>query len=101
MLSKPVAVTGSPTLTLNDGATATYDVNASAPAIGKLVFDYLVGPGDATPNLAVTSVNPGSAITDVNGVSPDFSAALNTPTGLHVGPPTVTSVVAGLPGNGT
>ncbi|GLS20283.1 hypothetical protein GCM10007874_33000 [Labrys miyagiensis] len=62
-------VGGTPTLTLNDGGTATYDSAATATLNDptKLVFDYTVGAGDSsTPALAITGVTHGS-ITDLAG----------------------------------
>jgi hypothetical protein len=80
---------GPPTLTLNDGATATYDYNLSKPSSGALVFDYKVGPKDQTPDLAITRVNvQGAIFADSQGNLPDYSAALNVDLGVAVGPPT-------------
>jgi uncharacterized glyoxalase superfamily protein PhnB len=61
-LSGPVAVTGgTPTLSLNDGGTATYTGGSGTNA---LTFSYTVGPGQNTPDLAVTAVNlNGAAVT--------------------------------------
>ena len=85
---------GAPTLTLNDGATATYDAAASNPSAGKLVFDYTVGSGDETANLEVTLVNlpSGTTIQDAAGYNADFSAAIDAPTGLQVGPAYITAI---------
>ncbi|MBV9861795.1 MAG: Hint domain-containing protein [Alphaproteobacteria bacterium] len=86
---------GSPSLTLSDGATATYDPDASNPAGHLLVFDYAIGSGDRSPNLEIAAVNTnGAVIEDAAGHAVDFSAALNQPTGLQIGasPLTVTSV---------
>jgi len=63
-LSEAVTVVGRPTLTLNDGATATYIGGSGTNA---LTFIYTVTPTDATvPTLAITQVNlPGGAtVTD-------------------------------------
>src|SRR5262249_9784715 len=77
---------GAPTLTLNNNATATYDAAGSDPTHGTLLFDYVVGAGDQTSNLEITSVNPhGAVITDRAGFNPDFSFALNSPTYLRIG----------------
>ncbi|MBR1277074.1 S-layer family protein [Bradyrhizobium sp. AUGA SZCCT0283] len=57
---------GTPTLTLNDGASAVY--NAAATALlgdpSKLVFDYTVATGDATEALAITGFNAQGAVVD-------------------------------------
>jgi hypothetical protein len=95
-MSEPMMVntsSGSPTLLLNDGATATYDASASDPAANKLVFDYIVGDGDETPNLAIAAVNlNGAAIEDGSGYNADFSAAPAFNTGLQIGPTFVESI---------
>ena len=97
---------GSPTLTLNDGATATYDANASNPSAGSLVFDYSVGVVDQTPQLAVTQVNlNGATIEDANGNAAVLSGAITVPSNgevgvnLQVGPASVTGVYASQDGN--
>jgi T5SS/PEP-CTERM-associated repeat protein len=79
---------GSPTLTLNDNATATYDADLSVPSNGTLVFDYTVGASDQTPDLEITQINPnGATIQDSDGVNVDLSAAINAPTGLSINSP--------------
>jgi autotransporter passenger strand-loop-strand repeat protein len=87
---------GLPTLTLNDGATATYDAAASSPATGALVFDYTVGSGDATSELSVDAVNlpTGTAVLDANGNPVDFSSATDLTTNLQIGPTVVDNVAA-------
>ena len=50
---------GTPTLTLNDGGTATYDAAHSTST--SLVFDYVVAAGQNTAGLAATAVNLNSA----------------------------------------
>lgn len=89
-----------PTLSLNDGETATYDPAASDPSAGSLVFDYTVASPDQTPDLTVTGVNLNSAsVTDPNGVAADFSGALDYPTYLSINSPlTVTQVTASQTG---
>jgi hypothetical protein len=49
-----VFVTGTPTLTLNTGATATY---SSGNGTATLSFTYLVGVGENTTDLSITSLN--------------------------------------------
>ena len=98
-LSAPVTLNstnGLPTLTLNDGATATYDASESSPSNGALVFDYTVGTGDHTPNLEVTQVNlNGATVRDGNGVNVAFTtSALNTPMGLTINSPFAASSIA-------
>jgi len=98
--SEAVAVTGAPALLLNDGATATFDAAKSSAT--KIVFDYIVGPGQNTAALAVASLQlNGGAIADLAG-----NAALLSLTGLtQNGPqidttaPTVVSV-SGSPSSG-
>jgi hypothetical protein len=76
---------GSPTLTLNDGATATYNSTLSDPSIGALVFDYTVGANEHTSNLEITSANPnGAVIRDFNGSDVDFSGALDVLTNIVI-----------------
>ncbi len=83
---------GSPTLTLNDGATATYDGAASNPSPGTLVFAYTVGATDETPSLQVSEVNlNGATINDANGNAADLSAAANLTTNLQIGPAFISS----------
>ena len=91
---------GSPTLSLNDGAAASYDLAASDPATGSLTFDYTTGAGDQTPNLQVTQVNlNGSTIDDAWGHAADLSPASTFQTGLQVGAVFVSGVNSSLTGN--
>jgi large repetitive protein len=72
---------GSPTLTLNDGGTATYDAATTNAQLGTVVFDYTVLANQATDALEITHVNLNSAtIEDLNGSNVDFALALNQPT---------------------
>ena len=70
-----------PTLTLNDGGTATYDAAASTGT--SLVFDYKVGSSDTyVASLAVNSVNLGATtLTNPSGVATVTSTSLSV-TGL-------------------
>ena len=78
---------GSPTLSLSDGATATYDSAASNLSAGTLAFKYTVSAANETPNLQVIQVNlKGATIGDANGHAADLSAASDFATGLQVGP---------------
>ncbi|WP_448956401.1 DUF4347 domain-containing protein [Labrys neptuniae] len=91
---------GTPTLTLNDGGTATYDSVATAALHDptKLVFDYTVGAADSTSQLAITGVANGS-ITDhagnaATGVSATFPG-LSVEGSLITANPDSNSVTAG------
>jgi hypothetical protein len=94
---------GSPTLTLNDGAIATYDQAASNLASGKIAFDYTVGATDSTSILALTSVNPnGAVIEDAAQNAADVTlppdASLNFTSGsntysVQIGPLSVSSLM--------
>ncbi len=77
--SEAVDVTGgTPTLTLNDGASAVYDAAATALLgdASKLVFDYLVSASDPlTTSLAVTGlVAHGATVNDLAGNHADLSS---------------------------
>jgi hypothetical protein len=80
-----VTVTGTPTLTLNDGGTATYLAGTGTNA---LTFTYTVGSGDATGSaLAITQANlpNGATITDGAGNAANLSGALTTFPNLAIG----------------
>ena len=81
--SEPVNVAGAtPTLTLNDGGTATY---VSGSAGGALTFNYTVAAGQNTPNLTVMGVNlNGATIIDNAGNSAMFSGPLATSGTLQI-----------------
>ena len=49
---------GTPTLTLNDGGTATY---VSGTGNNALTFRYTVGAGENVAALAATAINPNGA----------------------------------------
>lgn len=89
---------GTPTLTLNDGGTATYDAAATA-ALGdpsKLAFSYAVGASDTPVDvLAVVdhSLN-GATIADLAGNAPDYGGLSATFPGLTIRPTAVTAVLA-------
>ncbi len=102
-MTEPVTVAGgSPTLTLDDGGTATF--NASASTATNLVFTYTVAPGQNTPDLTVTAVNLGGAtISDNAGNNADLTGAATNPAGtltVDTTPPTITAVTT-LPGSGS
>ncbi|KAB2860389.1 MAG: hypothetical protein F9K43_22910, partial [Bauldia sp.] len=95
---------GTPTLTLNDGAVATFDVAATSDLADpkKLVFSYTVGDADYTTDLQITAFDAdGATITDSAGNAADLSLAdvTGVDTDLHVGAPWVMSM-ASSPGPG-
>ena len=62
---------GTPTLTLNDGGTATYTGGSGTNA---LTFSYTVAAGQNTARLAVTAVNlNGATVKDSGGNAANFS----------------------------
>ena len=76
--SAAVTVTGTPTLKLNDGGTATYSGGSGTNA---LTFAYTVGASDTTVSaLAITQVNlpNGATIKDGGGNAANLSNALAT-----------------------
>jgi hypothetical protein len=81
--SENVTVTGSPTLSLNDGGTATY---LSGSGTNALVFGYSVLVGQYTPNLAVTAFNlpNGATVKDGAGNNANVNGAAVTFSGLQI-----------------
>ena len=79
-LSEAVTVAGgTPTLTLNDGGTATYTGGSGTNA---LTFSYTVGAGQNTADLAVTAVNLGTAtVKDGAGNAANLAGAVTNPAG--------------------
>jgi class 3 adenylate cyclase len=99
-MSEAVTVTGSPTLTLNDGGTATYTGGSGSAA---LTFTHTVASGQNTSDLAISSFNlNGGAVSDLAGNAATLTGATNyNPTGtLQINttvvtpPPTVTESLA-------
>ena len=85
-----------PTLTLNDGGTATYSGGSGTNA---LTFSYTVGAGQNTADLAVTAVNLGNSATvkDGAGNAANLTGAVTNPSGtlqIDTTAPSVSSVVA-------
>ena len=83
---------GTPTLTLNDGGTATY---VSGSGTNALTFSYTVAAGQNTAALAATAVNlNGATIADGAGNAADLSLTGLTQTGPQIDTttPTVSSV---------
>ena len=95
-MSEVVTVTGTPTLTLNDGGTATY---SGGSGTGALTFSYTVASSDTNVSaLAITQVNEpnGATITDANGNAANLAGAVTSFPGLQIDPPTpptISSVV--------
>jgi hypothetical protein len=95
-LSEVVTVNGTPTLSLNDGGTATY---SSGSGTNALTFTYTVGSSDSNVSaLAITQVNlsNGATVADASGIAANLSGALVTFAGLQIDPPTsppLTSIV--------
>ena len=92
---------GTPTLTLNDGGTATY---VSGSGTASLSFNYTIAQGQNTADLQVSGLNlNGAAINDVAGNPADFSGAATNPAGIlqiDTTSPTLKSIVE-LPSSGT
>ena len=84
---------GAPTLTLNDGGTATYTGGTGTNA---LTFSYTVAAGQNTAALAATAVNlNGATIKDGAGNAANLTGAVTNPAGtlqIDTTTPTVTSV---------
>lgn len=90
--NEAVTVAGKPTLTLNDGSTATY---VSGSGTSALTFQTVVAATNTpTSALAITKVNlpSGASIKDSSGLSANLSGAAKTFSGLQIDPkPVVTS----------
>ena len=101
-LSEAVTVAGgTPTLTLNDGGTATYTGGSGTNA---LTFSYTVAAGQNTADLAVTAVNLNAAtVKDGAGNAANLSGAVTNPTGtlqIDTTTPAISSVARTLPASG-
>jgi hypothetical protein len=94
--SKPVNVTGTPTLTLNNNATASY---VSGSGSNNLVFDYTVAAGQDTPDLAVSAFNLGG-VKDLAGNSLSLTGAPTNPAGT-LGIDTTPAKLLSLAASGT
>ena len=67
-MSAAVTVSGGiPTLTLNDGGTATY---TGGSGTGALTFSYTVAAGQNTASLAATAVNLNGATVQEEAATP-------------------------------
>jgi hypothetical protein len=92
-MSEVVTVSGTPTLTLNDGSTATY---VSGSGTNQLVFSTTIADGQQTTDLAVTGVAlNGGSVTDGAGNAANLSSVVAPLTGtLAVNPVAVTAIAA-------
>ena len=99
----PLVVTGTPTLKLSDGGTATYVASASHQTSGVLQFDYTVTSGQSASNLKITSASlNGGSIKDLAGNTATLSlttAQANLNVTVDGIAPTVTSVTAAASSN--
>ena len=101
-LSEAVTVNttgGTPTLTLNDGGTASYTGGSGSTA---LTFSYTVAAGQTTSDLAISALNlNGAVINDGAGNATNLSGATNyNPAGILQINPTATTV-ASIAASGT
>src|SRR5207249_1173574 len=95
-----VTVTGTPTLALNTGGTATYTGGSCTNA---LIFSYTVRSNDTTvPALSITQANlpNGATIKDGAGNAANLSGALTTFPNLAIDPPTVVNSITESPATG-
>src|SRR5262249_41414337 len=100
-LSEALTVTGTPTLLLNDGGTASYNSALSNPATGSLVFDYPVATGENTADLAVTSFKSLAGVQDLAGNNVNLTGAPTHPAGtlqIDTTPSAVTAIIASWTG---
>ena len=81
---------GTPSLSLNDGGTATY--NAAQSTATALVFNYTAQSGQSTTALAVTGFNANGATIQATGNTASFAAIQTTFTGLEVNIPLINSL---------
>src|SRR6202044_1097542 len=93
-LSEAVTVAGgTPTLSLNDGATAIYTGGSGTNA---LTFSYTVAAGQSTSDLAVTAFNANSAtLANGAGTAANLTGVVSSPSGtlqIDTTTPSVSSV---------
>ena len=80
--SEALYVTGSPTLTLSDGGTASY---VSGSGSTSLVFSHTVASGQSTSDLTITGLSlNGGTLLDVAGNALTVSTVVQNPTGTLV-----------------
>ena len=84
---------GAPTLTLNDGGTATY---VSGSGTSALTFSYTVAAGQNTPDLMVTAVNlpTGATIDDASGNAANLALSSVTQSSPQID--TTTPTITGI-----
>jgi Ca2+-binding RTX toxin-like protein len=91
--TEAVTVAGKPTLTLNDGAAATY---VSGSGTNTLTFSYLVQPGDTSKALGATglSIGANASIVDAKGNpwNQQIGVFANTSIVVDTTPPTFVGV---------
>jgi Ca2+-binding RTX toxin-like protein len=74
-MSEAVTVTGTPTLSLSSGGTATF---AGGSGTAALTFTHTVAAGQSSPDLAVSAFNlAGGTVRDAAGNAANLSAATN------------------------
>ena len=92
---------GPPSLTLNDGGTASY---VSGTGTNALVFSYTVLAGQNAADLTVTGINlNGATVTDMAGNAADLSAVVTDPAGtlrIDTTAPTI-AIAAPIAGDNT
>ncbi|MHC2433787.1 Ig-like domain-containing protein [Bradyrhizobium sp. USDA 4451] len=91
-------ISGTPTLTLNDGGSAIYDA-AATTLLGdpsKLVFDHIVSSTDRASSLAVTGFAAnGASVVDLAGNAASLSAVSAAFDALHINETTVPAYTLG------
>src|SRR5262249_51796581 len=80
-ISEALTVTGTPTLLLNDGGTASYNSALSNPPTGSFVFAYTVVFGQNTPEFAVSSVNNLARVQYLTGNNVNLTGHPTNPAG--------------------
>ena len=89
--SEAVTVSGTPTLTLNDGGTATYSGGSGTNA---LTFSYTVAAGQSTSALAATAINGTIADLDGNALNTSNLSATFAGVAIATTPPTQAAITA-------
>jgi T5SS/PEP-CTERM-associated repeat protein len=102
-LNEPLTIDptgGLPTLTLNDGGTATYAGPPKSTILSALTFTYIVQSGENTADLAVSALYlNGATATDAAGNNADLSIAANLAGALQIDttPPSAISITQADP----
>ena len=83
--SAAVTVSGTPTLSLNDGGTATYTGGSSTSALtpSAIRLEPVTAPNGAGSHHHLNLSN-GAKISDANGDTPNFAGAVTSFSGLHI-----------------